>query len=72
MNNVDNPINLVYYLSREQYGEAPLLYGPHFAAKVPDDINREEPFIEGEMKYVKEIKNISPTEEKKNTISTAM
>ncbi len=53
MNNVDNPINLVYYLSREQYGEAPLLYGPHFAAKVPDDINREEPFIEGEMKYVK-------------------
>jgi len=53
MNNVDNPINLVYYLSREQYGEAPLLYGPHFAAKVPDDINRDEPFIEGEMKYVK-------------------
>lgn len=53
MNNVDNPINLVYYLSREQYGEAPLLYGTHFAAKVPDDINREDPFIEGEMKYVK-------------------
>jgi|CXWL01.1.fsa_nt_gi hypothetical protein len=53
MNNVDNPINLVYYLSREQYGEAPLLYGPHFAAKVPDDINREEPFVYGEMKYVK-------------------
>ena len=53
MNNVDNPINLVYYLSREQYGEAPLLYGQHFAAKVPDDINREDPFVEGEMKYVK-------------------
>ena len=32
MNNVDNPINLVYYLSREQYGEAPLVYGPHFAS----------------------------------------
>ncbi|MET0392112.1 MAG: DUF2723 domain-containing protein [Chitinophagaceae bacterium] len=46
MNNVDNPINLVYYLSREQYGSAPLLYGPHFAAQ-PDDI------VEGEMKYVK-------------------
>jgi hypothetical protein len=27
MNNVDNPINLVYYLGREQYGSAPLLYG---------------------------------------------
>jgi len=49
MNNVDNPINLVYYLSREQYGSAPLLYGPHFAA----EINREDPFIDGEMKYVK-------------------
>ncbi|MCH5688205.1 hypothetical protein LWM68_30500 [Niabella sp. W65] len=24
MNNVDNPINLVYYLGREQYGSAPL------------------------------------------------
>lgn len=53
MNNVDNPINLVYYLSREQYGEAPLIYGPHFAAKVPDDIDQENPYIEGEMKYVK-------------------
>ncbi len=49
MNNVDNPINLVYYLSREQYGSAPLLYGPHFSA----EINRENPFIDGEMKYVK-------------------
>jgi hypothetical protein len=46
MNNVDNPINLVYYLSREQYGEAPLLYGPHFNAQ-PNGIK------EGEMKYVK-------------------
>ena len=33
MNNVDNPINLVYYLSREQYGSAPLVYGPHFDAQ---------------------------------------
>ncbi|RYZ47533.1 MAG: DUF2723 domain-containing protein, partial [Sphingobacteriales bacterium] len=49
MNNVDNPINLVYYLSREQYGSAPLLYGPHFSA----EINREDPYIDGEMKYVK-------------------
>ncbi|MCX8020218.1 MAG: DUF2723 domain-containing protein [Chitinophagaceae bacterium] len=55
MNNVDNPINLVYYLSREQYGEAPLLYGPHFAADyLPDP---ESPngiaMKKGEMKYVK-------------------
>lgn len=46
MNNVDNPINLVYYLSREQYGSAPLIYGPHFAAE-PNEL------IEGEMKYVR-------------------
>lgn len=53
MNNVDNPINLVYYLSREQYGEAPLFKGPHFAATVPEDIDREDPYIYGEMRYVK-------------------
>jgi hypothetical protein len=53
MNNVDNPINLVYYLSREQYGSAPLLYGPHFAATPPDDLDQEEPYKEGEMRYVK-------------------
>ncbi|MCR6719019.1 MAG: DUF2723 domain-containing protein [Chitinophagaceae bacterium] len=44
MNNVDNPMNLVYYLSREQYGSAPLIYGPHFAAE-PNDI------VEKEMRY---------------------
>lgn len=53
MNNVDNPISLVYYLSREQYGSAPLLYGPHFAASAPDDLNEEEPLTESEMKYAK-------------------
>jgi len=49
MNNVDNPINLVYYLSREQYGSAPLIYGPHFSA----EIDRSDPYIYGEEKYVK-------------------
>jgi len=53
MNNVDNPISLVYYLSREQYGSAPIVYGPHFAASVPEDLDEEQPLIESEMKYVK-------------------
>ncbi|MEP7371753.1 MAG: DUF2723 domain-containing protein [Chitinophagaceae bacterium] len=53
MNNVDNPINLVYYLSREQYGSAPLVYGPHFAAEVARDEAGYPVVIEGEMKYVK-------------------
>ncbi|MFC0773096.1 DUF2723 domain-containing protein [Terrimonas alba] len=53
MNNVDNPINLVYYLSREQYGSAPLVYGPHFAAEVARDDSGYPVIKEGEMKYVK-------------------
>ena len=53
MNNVDNPINLVYYLGREQYGSAPLVYGPHFAATPPDDLDQSQPLKEGEMRYVK-------------------
>lgn len=53
MNNVDNPISLVYYLSREQYGSAPLIYGPHFAADPSKDLVQDEPFVESEMKYLK-------------------
>jgi hypothetical protein len=53
MNNVDNPISLVYYLSREQYGSAPLIYGPHFAADPSKDLVQDQPFVESEMKYLK-------------------
>lgn len=34
MNNPDNPFQLLTYLNREQYGERPLLKGPHFDAPV--------------------------------------
>jgi hypothetical protein len=53
MNNVDNPINLVYYLSREQYGSAPLVYGPHFSADYKYDERGYMEFKEGEEKYIK-------------------
>ncbi|GAB3011657.1 hypothetical protein GCM10027051_12710 [Niabella terrae] len=53
MNNVDNPINLVYYLAREQYGSAPLIYGPHFAAEVARDESGYPKIEYGEMQYVK-------------------
>ena len=53
MNNVDNPMSLVYLLSREQYGEAPLIYGPHFMADVKYDPETGSPYKDGEMKYVK-------------------
>ncbi|MBS1660573.1 MAG: DUF2723 domain-containing protein [Bacteroidetes bacterium] len=35
MFNVDNPVSLVGYLSREQYGDWPLLYGPDFTDQAP-------------------------------------
>jgi hypothetical protein len=58
MNNVDNPISLVYYLSREQYGSAPLVYGPHIGARYA--LDSESPngiaMKKGEMKYVKSVK----------------
>jgi len=55
MNNVDNPMSLVYWLSREQYGTQPILYGPHFAAEYkPDPENPRYVYLkEGEMKYIK-------------------
>ena len=54
MNNVDNPMSLVYYLGREQYGSQPILYGPHFQAE-PADANGDGMIDvkEGEMKYTK-------------------
>ncbi len=36
MNNPSDPIRLIPYLNREQYGERPLLKGPHFDAKPVD------------------------------------
>lgn len=59
MNDVDNPMSLVYYLSREQYGNAPLIYGPHFAATF-NDIDRDNPYIYGEMQYVQSDKKYIP------------
>ncbi len=35
-NNPSNPFNLLYYLSREQYGESPLIKGPYYNAPVLD------------------------------------
>lgn len=54
MNNVDNPMSLVYYLGREQYGSQPLFYGPHFEADYVDENGDGYiDFDEGEMKYTK-------------------
>jgi hypothetical protein len=53
MNNVDNPMTLNYYLAREQYGEAPLIYGPHFQAEYEYGSDGRVRLKDGEMKYTK-------------------
>lgn len=58
MNNVDNPMSLVYYLGREQYGSQPIFMGPHFAAQ-PTGIERKDMYSKGlnkesgKMEYIK-------------------
>ncbi len=52
MYNVDNPVSLVGYLSREQYGDWPILYGQDFTAK-PVDSKVTETYIKSNGKYEK-------------------
>ena len=52
MFNVDNPVSLVGYLSREQYGDWPILYGQDFTAQ-PADTKITETYIKSNGKYEK-------------------
>ncbi|MBK8610609.1 MAG: DUF2723 domain-containing protein [Chitinophagaceae bacterium] len=52
MFNVDNPVNLAGYLSREQYGDWPILYGQDFTAQ-PEEQNITETYIKSNGKYEK-------------------
>jgi hypothetical protein len=52
MNNVDNPMSLVYYLGRDQYGSQPLLMGPHFLAQPIGVKDRKSYYAKAEKKYV--------------------
>jgi len=53
MANVDNPMSLASYFGREQYGSAPLLYGPHFGAYPADEDQDGSYVIEKGMKWGK-------------------
>jgi len=55
MSNVDNPMSLASYFGREQYGSAPLIYGPHYMARYKEDPDRPGyvAFKNSGMKYVK-------------------
>jgi hypothetical protein len=50
MYNIDNPISLEGYLSREKYGDWPLLYGPDFTDRAPFVKNGDD-YVKGKNKY---------------------
>ena len=61
MYNVDNPQSLVGYLSREQYGDFPLLYGQVFTAQPTNYEEGADKYQKGKDKYVvigKEYKDV--------------
>ncbi len=52
MFNVDNPVSLVGYLSREQYGDWPILYGQDFTAQ-PISQDPVDTYVKGKDRYEK-------------------
>ncbi|MFY8165438.1 MAG: DUF2723 domain-containing protein, partial [Sediminibacterium sp.] len=50
MYNVDNPVTLVGYLGREQYGDWPILYGPDYVDKV-DNIEGGDQYVKAKTTY---------------------
>ncbi|MES2431619.1 MAG: DUF2723 domain-containing protein [Bacteroidota bacterium] len=52
MYNVDNPVSLVGYLAREQYGDTPIMFGQDFTAEVQES-ETEETYLKGKDKYEK-------------------
>jgi hypothetical protein len=60
MYNVDNPVNLVGYLAREQYGDFPLVVGQDFTDQ-PTDQAYVDTYIKGKDKYVKNGRKVETT-----------
>jgi hypothetical protein len=50
MYNVDNPVSLEGYLSRDQYGDWPILYGPDFQDQAPT-VDGPDLYVKGKNKY---------------------
>src|SRR6185312_14972372 len=50
MYNVDNPVSLEGYLSREQYGDWPILYGPDYE-DTPPRVDEGPMYVKGKDKY---------------------
>jgi tetratricopeptide (TPR) repeat protein len=66
-NNPENSINLLSYLNREQYGDAPLLYGPYFNAP----LDKRNPYSDGKPVYKKDAAagRYVITDDRKNSIA---
>ena len=60
MYNVDNPMSLVGYLGREQYGDFPLIYGQKFTANPVDYEEGELKYVKGKDKYVTTGRDVKP------------
>lgn len=60
MFNVDNPVSLVGYLGREQYGDWPILKGQDFTAQ-PTDQTYEDTYVKGTNSYEKKGKKMVTT-----------
>lgn len=60
MYNVDNPMSLVGYLGREQYGDFPLIYGQVFTASPVDYQEGETKYVKAGDKYVVAGKDVKP------------
>ena len=58
MYNVDNPQSLVGYLSRDQYGDFPILYGQKFNAEPADYKEGNTKYEKGKDKYIDNGKDI--------------
>jgi hypothetical protein len=56
MYNVDNPMSLVGYLGREQYGDFPILYGQKFTAQ-PIDSKESDSYQKSKDKYIKVVRS---------------
>jgi len=50
MYNVDNPVSLEGYLSRDQYGDWPILYGPDFTDR-PPNVDKGNLYVKGNHEY---------------------
>jgi len=67
MYNVDNPVSLEGYLSRDQYGDWPLLYGPDYTDPAPTSEGSDN-FVKGKDQY--ELAGKSVVQEWGNTPSS--